>query len=114
MSFRVRGMGLLLGLACVAGAVTSRTEAASGWTGLRGPAHDGAVREAKLLDPGTQAALAVTWAQPLGSGYSGVVAADGRVATMFAAGDSDVAAAFDAASGKELWRYRIADAYKGH
>ncbi|MGH9867449.1 MAG: PQQ-binding-like beta-propeller repeat protein [Candidatus Polarisedimenticolia bacterium] len=114
MSFRVKGIGLLLALAFAAGMVHTGAEAATSWSGLRGPSWDGSVRDAKLLDPGTQAALAVTWKQPLGSGYSGVVAADGRVATMFATADADVAAAFDAASGKELWRYRIADAYKGH
>ena len=33
---------------------------------------------------------------------------------MFSDGSHDFAAAFEAASGKELWRYKIAETYKGH
>ena len=39
---------------------------------------------------------------------------EGRVVAMFADGDADLLAAFDPESGDELWRYRIADTYRGH
>ncbi len=51
---------------------------------------------------------------PLGSGYSGLVAADGRVVTAFSDGESDFIAAFEVASGEESWRYRIGRTYEGH
>jgi len=54
------------------------------------------------------------WSQPLGSGYSGIVVVDGRLATTFSDGESDYLVALDASSGAEQWRYRISDAYKGH
>jgi enterochelin esterase-like enzyme/outer membrane protein assembly factor BamB len=114
MSFRVRWSGLLLGLACLSTTASAAVETAGGWPGLRGPNHDGAVREARLIQGAGPAALTVTWKQDLGSGYSGVAAAGDRVVTMFAAGAQDVASAFDAATGKEIWRYPIAEAYKGH
>ncbi|HET9481671.1 MAG TPA: PQQ-binding-like beta-propeller repeat protein, partial [Candidatus Polarisedimenticolia bacterium] len=101
-------------IALLGGPAGAGPDAATGWPGLRGPTYDGAARQARLFGTAPRGSLAVGWMKPLGSGYSGVTAEDGRVVTMFAAGDADVAAAFDAATGNELWRYRIADAYKGH
>lgn len=109
----VRRLIVLLVL-CGAGPVTRVDAAGSEWPGLRGPAHDGAVRNARLFAAEAPTALAVAWKQGIGSGYSGIAAGDGRVVTMFTSGDADVAAAFDAATGRELWRYRIADVHKGH
>src|SRR5262245_29669300 len=95
-------------------APTAAATSAPGWPGLRGPTYDGAVREARLLAGGGPARLVVAWKRPLGSGYSSVVVGDGRLVTMFASGDADVAAAFDPNSGTELWRYRVADMNAGH
>jgi enterochelin esterase-like enzyme/outer membrane protein assembly factor BamB len=58
--------------------------------------------------------LVVEWKQTLGSGYSSFVAADDRAVTMFTSGEDDVLAAFDLASGRELWRLRLAEKYAGH
>ena len=55
----------------------------------------------------------VRWRVRLGSGYSGVAVSGGRAVTMFSDGGDDVLAAFDEASGEELWRVRIAERYKG-
>jgi enterochelin esterase-like enzyme/outer membrane protein assembly factor BamB len=86
---------------------------ANGWPGFRGPNSDGTVPGVELFD-GASAELSLGWKRALGSGYSAIAVADGRLVTMFADGDADVLAAFDVESGDELWRYRIADAYKGH
>jgi enterochelin esterase-like enzyme/outer membrane protein assembly factor BamB len=88
-------------------------QADPGWPGLRGPGFDGSVRDVALFDGGA-AGLAVGWKHTLGSGYSGVAVGDGRVVTMFVAGEDDVLAAFDVTSGKEQWRYRISETYQGH
>lgn len=87
--------------------------AGTGWTGLRGPSHDGAVHGVQLGD-GDSLGLAVGWERDLGSGYSVLAAGGGRVFAMFAAGESDVLAAYAATSGDELWRYAIEKAYAGH
>ncbi len=52
------------------------------------------------------------WSKPLGSGYSGIVVVGERLVTGFSDGESDFIVALAADSGTELWRYRIAEAYR--
>ena len=87
--------------------------AASGsdWPGLRGPQHDGAA--AGRLEASEGAGFAVAWRSALGAGYSSVAVAGGRAVTLFSDGKDDVVAAFDARSGRELWRYAIAPTLRG-
>ncbi|MEE8366874.1 MAG: PQQ-binding-like beta-propeller repeat protein, partial [Thermoanaerobaculia bacterium] len=84
-----------------------------GWPGLRGPAHDGAVREGRLLAEGG-GDLAITWQRDLGAGYPVVAVDEERVVTAFQSADVDVVAAFDRNTGAELWRYEIGEAHRGH
>ena len=84
--------------------------ATESWTHLRGPAGDGRL-PADALASG---ALEADWRVPIGSGYSGIVAAGDRVVTMYADGDEDVLAAHDIASGKRLWRVSLGPMYAGH
>ena len=84
------------------------------WASFRGPNGDGIYPGSGIFDAFEEVGLAEVWKVPLGSGYSGIAVAGGRVITQFAAGDQDVMAAFDAASGKELWRYPFSKTYKGH
>ncbi len=64
--------------------------------------------------PSESFGLKLAWERELGSGYSHVTVADGKVVTLFTSGDTDVAAAFDLESGDELWRYDFGDKYVGH
>ncbi len=107
-------LAFLFGTIICGAAPSTAATPTPGWPGLRGPTYDGAVRAARLLAGDGPARLVVGWKRPLGSGYSSVVAGDGRLVTMFASGDADVAAAFDAATGGELWRYRVGDTHVGH
>lgn len=84
--------------------------AAGDWPGFRGPAADGKAD----ADLGAAPGLSVRYKLPLGSGYSGVAVADGRVFTAAADGAHDVVWAFDAASGKTLWRHELEATYAGH
>ncbi len=81
------------------------------WPQCRGPGQDGGSRGDAVGEP---FGLAVAWKRPLGSGYSSISIAGDRGMTMFTEGDHDFVAAFDAASGEELWRHRIAEKYAGH
>jgi enterochelin esterase-like enzyme/outer membrane protein assembly factor BamB len=72
------------------------------------------ISDESAVFPTTDATLSVAWKRPLGSGYSGVSVADGRAIAMFSDGTSDVTAAFDAQTGKELWRFEIGPTYQGH
>jgi len=83
------------------------------WPGFRGANGDGVSSATNIFDRGG-VRLEVAWKRPLGSGYSGVAVAEGRAVTMFSDGKADVVVAFDAADGRELWRYPIDLTYKGH
>lgn len=84
------------------------------WPGLRGPRHDATVDGSGLFDRVAAPGLAVAWDVAGGAGYSGVAVVGGRAFTAFAAGASDVVAAFDAASGRELWRTPLGPTHRGH
>lgn len=81
------------------------------WPHFRGPAHGGPIGAGALPSPES---LEVVWKKSLGSGYSGISVADGKVVTLFTSGADDVLAAFAASDGSELWRLRLGDKYAGH
>ncbi len=103
---------------------------AEDWPQFRGPHRDGMSPAAGLLDSWPEEGPKELWRRPLGEGFSAVSVAGGRLYTMYAeapaeevAGDgatdeqaaaageqaeaAEVAAAFDAATGEELWRVAI-------
>jgi len=93
-------------------AFVSTAALAADWPHLRGPALDGRTPGGGALD--SASALEVAWKVPLGSGYSGVAVAGGRAVTLYSDGKTDWIAAFDAATGKQAWRHKLGEAYKGH
>lgn len=58
--------------------------------------------------------LEVVWEKPLGSGYSAITVVERVAITMFSDGEFDNLVALEAATGEEIWRYRIATTYRGH
>ena len=60
------------------------------WPQYRGPQADGASPSRGVFESSASVGLDVSWKRPLGSGYSGVSIADGRVVTMFSHDTSDV------------------------
>ena len=112
---RVHARLLLAGSLCLLPLLAARPLAAGSesWPGLRGPGHDGAVREASLF-AGEVGELAVTWKRDLGPGYPVVVADGVRLVAAFQSGGSDVVAAFDPTTGDELWRHELGEAHAGH
>jgi outer membrane protein assembly factor BamB len=54
------------------------------------------------------------WRRPLGSGFSAISIAGARGFTGLSDGGSDFLAAIDLATGRELWRTRLGEAYRGH
>jgi enterochelin esterase-like enzyme/outer membrane protein assembly factor BamB len=92
--------------------VTFSVAFAGDWPHLRGPNLDGRVAGAGALQDG-QFGLKLAWKAPLGPGYSGVAIADGRAVTLYSEGESDWAVALDVKTGKQAWRYRIAEINKG-
>jgi outer membrane protein assembly factor BamB len=72
------------------------------WTGFRGPARDGHYRQQPVrTDWGP--ALTPLWKQPVGGGFGSFVVAQGRAFTIEQRGSRELAAAYDLATGRELW-----------
>ena len=58
--------------------------------------------------------LIEVWKRELGSSYSSVAVADGHAVTMYSDGSSDFVVSLDSNTGKQRWRHRLGDTYKGH
>ncbi len=87
---------------------------AAEWPAFRGPGSDNAYRGEAVLGKASALGLTVTWKHDLGSGYSGVSVASGRAVTAFSDSTYEVLAAFDATTGKELWRRPVSSTHRGH
>ena len=98
---------LTLALCCFAGLA-----AAADWPQFRGPNRDGISPETAVLKSWPASGPKVLWKAPLGEGYSQVVSAKGRLYTLAEQGQEQAALAFDAATGKRLWRTRIDREYR--
>ena len=99
---------LALAAAAVAGLTLAASPATVGWPQWRGPNRDGVSTETGLLRAWPASGPALAWkASGLGSGFSSVSVAKGRVFTM---GDVDGAQhviALSAADGKKLWAAKV-------
>ena len=97
-----------LAVAAAAGLALAATPASIGWPQWRGPNRDGVSSETGLLQAWKAGGPAVAWrATGLGTGYSSVSVAGGRVFTMGDVGGSQQLIAVDANDGKRLWMARI-------
>jgi outer membrane protein assembly factor BamB len=73
------------------------------WTDFRGPDRDGHYRERPILTTWPADGLTPLWKQPIGAGYASFVVARGRAFTIEQRGAQEVVAAYDVATGRELW-----------
>jgi outer membrane protein assembly factor BamB len=73
------------------------------WTDFRGPRRDGHYREHPVRTDWPGTGLQPIWKQPIGGGYASFVIARGRAFTIEQRGAQEVAAAYDLATGRELW-----------
>lgn len=87
---------------------------ASDWPRWRGKNMDGKALQTGVFNFDQGYGLKVNWLKPLGSSYSSVSIADGRVVTMFSDSTFDYVVALDPSNGAELWRYQIDSTYVGH
>jgi outer membrane protein assembly factor BamB len=75
------------------------------WPQYRGINRDGVSKET-ILKSWPAEGPAVVWKTSIGDGYSGLAVTGNRIYTMEAKGPDEFVIAMDAASGKEIWRYR--------
>jgi outer membrane protein assembly factor BamB len=88
----------LAGVACLCAVA-----AGDDWPIYRGAAHDGISAEKGWFAPGAQ--LKVLWSADIGRSCSAMAVVGDRVYTMGNKADNDIVYCFEAASGKELWKY---------
>jgi outer membrane protein assembly factor BamB len=100
---------------CAALAVTTAlagAAAAADWPRFRGPRLDGISEETGLLATWPEGGPPELWRVPLGEGYSGISVVADRLYTLYVNDGKEILGVFDAASGKELWNYRVGDKWK--
>ncbi len=85
--------------------------ASADWPGLWGPARNGIAAAPSSTNPRL---IKERWRRRVRGGYSEIAVAGERGYTLVVDSGVDYAIAFDAASGRELWRARIAETYQGH
>jgi outer membrane protein assembly factor BamB len=102
----------IVGVALIGGALAASAHGqrpADGWPGLWGPSRTGAT-----AGPKTPSAFKELWRKPAAGGYSEVISAGNRAYTLELKNGTDYAVALDADSGREVWRARIGETYRGH
>ena len=73
------------------------------WTDFRGPDRSGHYREMPIRTDWPATGLKPVWKQPIGAGYASFVIANGQAFTIEQRGAQEVVAAYDVATGRELW-----------
>lgn len=108
LRFSPFALAIVLAATLAAPSTFARTgpDEAAPWPRFRGPVSTGA-GVAQWPEHGV---LELAWKRPLGTGYSGIVVAHGRLFTCFVADGSDWLGAFDPATGEERWRLRLGEA----
>ncbi len=75
------------------------------WTDFRGPARDGRYQEMPIFTTWPADGLKPSWKQPVGGGYASFVVAHGRAFTIEQRRTKEVVAAYDVATGREIWTH---------
>ncbi|MCP3981560.1 MAG: PQQ-binding-like beta-propeller repeat protein [bacterium] len=106
MTDKIRSPFSVLAAALVALVLIAPAAISGDWSQWRGPNQDGT-----LVDQGAfgDAAfgLDVEWVRELGIAYSAIAVVGDRAITMYGDGEVDWLIAMDAATGEEIWNYRI-------
>ena len=75
----------------------------SNWPQWGGPNRDFIITAPKLAESWPEGGPSIVWRRPLGEGYSSVIVMNGQLFTMYRTGESEVAVAVEAKTGKTLW-----------
>lgn len=103
---------LLLPLAVILSTVSLLP--AQDWPSIRGPNRTGNVAtENGILTTSESFQFNTRWKRKLGSGYSSVVVADGKVVTMYTDGIDDRVICLNASDGETIWDFSTGPMFKG-
>ena len=91
------------------------TEPVKSWSRFRGPNGDGISDETGLLKSWPEGGPQEVWRIPIGVGYSGITATNGRMFTMDARGAAEFLVCLNTEDGTELWRTKVGPIFEdGH
>ena len=82
------------------------SQAHADWPQWLGPNRTGISSETGLVTTWAKDGPTVVWEKELGEGFSGISVADGRVYTMFSAGEDEFVICLNEKTGEEIWRFR--------
>jgi outer membrane protein assembly factor BamB len=88
-----------------AGAAAQPATSRNNWTSFRGSRRDGKYDQAVSISWPAKG-LPMLWKQPVGIGFASFVVADGKAYTIEQRRQQEVVAAYDMATGRELWTQR--------
>src|SRR5260370_5335957 len=115
MSYRLAStIGLVASVIAFFATSSHRLAKAEDWRCWRGPRGDGISRETGLLKEWPADGLQQLWKADLSGGFSSVAVVKGRVFTQTKEKNQEVVVCLDAATGKDLWRYRYDCDYGAH
>ena len=86
---------------------------ADDWKQWRGPQQNGHASQQGYFDK-SGFRLSLVWKKRIGSGYSGIAVADGKLLVPYGDGKEDWLGAFDAKTGKPIWKHRLGTMYPAH
>ena len=100
----------LLPTVCFSLLLSSLVGAEHDWPQWRGPHRNGKSSETGIIDEFTTGGPPLLWeAKELGSGYSSISVADGRIFTLGRRGDAEQIIVVDEQDGHELWATDVGD-----
>lgn len=106
-------LALLAAMACAAAAAAE--PAGEAWTQWGGPTRDFQAQSTGLANSWPEGGPPKLWSRELGDGYSTVLAADGRLYTMYRKDEKEIVVCLDAKTGETVWETRYDhEPWKGH
>ena len=114
----MRTLALLFAVGALVGPATVElsAQATQSWTQWGGPNRNFVINTSGLADKWPETGPPVMWSRPLGTGHSAILADEGRLYTMYRAGNGrakqgpwdseETVIAMDAATGKTLWEHK--------
>src|SRR5688572_2127895 len=107
---------LTLFLVAASHAADLSAQSTQSWTQWGGPTRNFIVNSSGLAEKWPETGPPVIWSRPLGTGHSAILVDDGRLFTMYRAGNGrakqgpwdaeETVVAMDAATGKTLWEHK--------